>query len=175
MDLDLAREAARGALGLGVGCSEEQAASAQPGPTDHRRAPIHSGMNAHGTSCLWSLLPLWVRGGPPTTASGPLPGDSRPGPPTVRFRIRFGLLLLFPCPPFFFWCSNREMHQSTLQVGLAMCAFDQQAAAVAMCAFRKNFGGRKKKISTEKIFVGFEPALSANQGTIPTAAPPMHQ
>ena len=51
MDLDLAR----GALGLGVGCSEEQAASAQPGPTDHRRAPIHGGMNAHSTPCPCGL------------------------------------------------------------------------------------------------------------------------
>ena len=164
MDLDLAR----GALGLGVGCSEEQAASAQPGPTDHRRAPIHGGMNAHSTPC-----PCGLEVGHPHPSRVPFQETAGPARPQFDFGADSAFCFFFPAPhpPFFFGgaaTEGRAKASRTCYVRLR-----PTNSCCCMISYRKNFGGRKKKKSTEKSFVGFEPTLSASQGTMLTVAPPM--
>jgi hypothetical protein len=115
LDLDLAR----GALGLGVGCSEEQAASAQPGPTDHRRAPIHGGMNAHSTPC-----PCGLEVGHPHPSRVPFQETAGPARPQFDFGADSAFCFFLPAPhPFFLVQQQRDAPK---QAGLAMCAFDQQ-------------------------------------------------
>jgi hypothetical protein len=154
LDLDLAG----GALGLGVGCSEEQAASAQPGPTDYRRAPIHYGMNAHSTPC-----PCGLEVGHPHPPRVPFQEATGPARPQFDFGADSAFCFFFPCHPllFFIFCAATERCTKASRTCYVRLLHLTNKQLLLYDALQKELRREKEKKSTEKSFVGFEPTLSA--------------